>query len=140
MRNGSGEIVEALLAYDRGQYFDKHLIVKEDPETRKRYIATPTAFFLAILLDMVMPAEVNAIANFTFLTQETNLEVSDRDPSEYLEEYIQKQPGAVESHWIPMDRELWKVENYLKFLDARRELLAQAANSFLDSLIGGESS
>lgn len=82
-------------------------------------------------------ADVNAIANFTFLTQETNLEVSDRDPAEYLEVYIKEQSGAVESHWIPMDRELWKVENYLKFLDARRELLAQAANSFLDSLIGG---
>ena len=83
-------------------------------------------------------AEVNAIANFTFLTQDTNLEISDRKPSEYFEEYIQKQPGAVESHWITMDRELWKVENYLKFLEARRELLAQAANKFLESLVEGK--
>ena len=30
-------------------------------------------------------AEVNAIGNFTFLTQDTNLKVSDRDPSVYLE-------------------------------------------------------
>lgn len=82
-------------------------------------------------------AEVNAIANFTFLTQETNLLISDRSPVEYLEEFIKKQPGAVESHWIPMDRELWKVENYIDFLAARRELLAKAANDFLDSLYVG---
>lgn len=83
-------------------------------------------------------SEVNAIANFTFLTQETNLLVTNRDPAEYLEEFVSRQPGAVESHWIPMDRELWKVENYPQFLRARRELLAQAANEFLDGLLAGE--
>ena len=36
-----------------------------------------------------------------------------------------------------MDRELWKVENYLQFLSARRALLAEAANAFLDSLYAG---
>lgn len=80
---------------------------------------------------------VNAIANFTFLTQDTNLQVSDRDPTEYLEEFAARNPGAIESHWIPMDRALWKVENYPEFLAARRQLLADAANAFLDSLLGG---
>jgi hypothetical protein len=82
-------------------------------------------------------ADVNAIANFTFLTQETNLLVSDRDPTEYLEEFAYRQPGVVESHWIPMDRALWRVDHYLDFLAARRGLLANAANDFLDSLIRG---
>jgi hypothetical protein len=82
-------------------------------------------------------SEVNAIANFTFLTQETNLKISNHDPAQYLEEFVTKQPGAVESHWIPMDRELWKVENYPQFLAARRQLLAEAANAFLDSLANG---
>lgn len=36
-----------------------------------------------------------------------------------------------------MDRALWKVENYRDFLAARRELLAKAANEFLDSLLPG---
>ena len=36
-----------------------------------------------------------------------------------------------------MDRELWKIDNYREFLKARRDLLAQAANNFLDSLIEG---
>lgn len=82
-------------------------------------------------------SEVNALANFTFLTQESNLRVADRDPAEYLEEYATRNPGVIESHWIPMDRELWKIENYRDFLVARRELLAAAANDFLDSLLHG---
>ena len=82
--------------------------------------------------------EANALANFTFLTQETNLKVSDRDPAEYLPEYAAMHPGALESHWIPMDPDLWRVDHYIEFLDARRELLANAANEFLGSLVSGE--
>jgi len=82
--------------------------------------------------------DVNALANFTFLTQDTNLQISDSKPEEYLEEIAIKHPGALESHWIPMDKELWKIENYLEFLKARRELLANAANEFLESLLEGK--
>jgi len=82
--------------------------------------------------------DVNAVANFTFLTKETNLRVSDRLPEEYIPELEGRNPGVVASHWIPMDPELWKVENYVAFLAKRRELLAEAANAFLDSLHGGQ--
>jgi hypothetical protein len=85
-------------------------------------------------------AEVNALANFTFLTQETNLRVSDRDPAVYLLEYSKMHPGALESHWIPTDKFLWRVENYREFLAARRQLLADTANAFLDSLLQGTAS
>ena len=64
--------------------------------------------------------EANALANFTFLTQETNLLISDRAPGEYLAHFAQKNPGAIESHWIPSDPDLWKIENYRAFLEARR--------------------
>ena len=81
--------------------------------------------------------QVNAIANFTFLTKETNLEVSKRNPAEYIPEYEERTPGAVGSHWIPMDPDLWKPENYLDFLEERRKLLAKAANDFLGRLSAG---
>lgn len=81
--------------------------------------------------------EANALANFTFLTKDTNLAVRDRNPAEYLKDYAEKNPGVIESHWIPMYRDLWKPENYLAFLEARRELLAQAANDFLQGLFAG---
>lgn len=83
-------------------------------------------------------SEVNAIANLTFQTRAGHAYwISDRKPEDYLEEVEQKFPGAVASHWIPTDRALWKVDRYRDFLAARRELLAQAANEFLDSLVGG---
>lgn len=81
--------------------------------------------------------EVNSLANFAFLTMETNREVTNRFPEEYLPDYEAKHPGAIESHWIPNDPELWRIDRYRDFLAARRELLAQAANSLLDSLVAG---
>jgi hypothetical protein len=82
--------------------------------------------------------EVNALANMTFLTQETNLHISDRPPIEYLPEIESNQPGVLKSHWIPMDRELWKPENYPAFLVERQKLLANAANEFLQKLKEGK--
>ncbi|MGK7913148.1 MAG: DUF262 domain-containing protein [Synechococcus sp.] len=82
-------------------------------------------------------SEVNAIANFTFLTKETNIRVSNRDPADYFAYYEAKHPGTIASHWIPMDPELWTYDNYPQFLAARRQLLAKATNKFLDSLYSG---
>jgi len=81
--------------------------------------------------------QVNAIANFTFLTQETNLEISKKNPAKYIPAYEEQTPGSIASHWVPMVPDLWKPENYLDFLKERRKLLAQAANDFLDRLSAG---
>ena len=82
-------------------------------------------------------SEVNAVANFCFLTQESNRKIGKARPSEYLAEVAAKNPGALESQWIPTDPKLWQVENYRKFLKARRDLLAKAANENLNSLLTG---
>ncbi|MFM9453408.1 GmrSD restriction endonuclease domain-containing protein [Streptomyces europaeiscabiei] len=84
-------------------------------------------------------AEVNAVANFCFLTQDTNLKIGAKEPAEYLEEIESRMPGALATQWIPMDRDLWKVSNYPDFLAARRALLARAANEFLQGLHDGPS-
>lgn len=77
---------------------------------------------------------VNSLSNYAFLTKETNLEISNRNPEEYMPYYNQKHPGVLESNWIPVDPKLWKIENYELFLQKRRELLAEGANTFLKSL------
>lgn len=82
-------------------------------------------------------AEVNAIANFTFLSQETNRSISDTPPAKYMPGFLEKHPGAVESHWIPDDEALWAVERYPAFLERRRVLLAEATTRFLDQLWSG---
>lgn len=82
--------------------------------------------------------EVNALANFCFLTKGTNLNISDRLPEEYFEEIEERHPGALASQWIPMDRNLWKIENYPAFLEARRALLAEELNRRMAELLHGE--
>lgn len=84
--------------------------------------------------------EVNAVANFCFLTKLTNLNISDMRPEVYFPQIETKHPGALASQWIPMDPELWKIENYQAFLAARRELLAKAANDFMLELLHGDDS
>lgn len=81
---------------------------------------------------------VNALANYAFLTKDTNDSISDRYPEDYFPEYRAKCPSAMDTHWIPSDPELWKIQNYEKFLEERRKLLAIAANELLDSLYSGK--
>ncbi|MXW63305.1 MAG: hypothetical protein F4Y00_06715 [Bacteroidetes bacterium SB0662_bin_6] len=40
----------------------------------------------------------------------------------------EKHEDILRSQWIPMDRELWRIENHRKFLGARRALLAEETN------------
>ncbi len=81
--------------------------------------------------------QVNALANFCFLTQQCNLEVGDRLPEEYFPHYEAKYPGVLASQWIPDDPALWRIDRFPDFLAARRELLAGAANELLDNLYKG---
>jgi len=85
-------------------------------------------------------SQVNALGNFCFLTKNTNLKISNRLPEDYFPEIEQKHPGTLASQWIPMDKELWKVENYSAFLEARKTLLANEANKLMLDLLHGEDS
>ena len=92
----------------------------------------------AVLYDAGYPrSQVNAVANFCFLTQDTNLAVGKRRPEDYFPEVEKKHPGVLASQWIPGDPTLWRIDRYLDFLAARRELLAGAANAFLGALRTG---
>ncbi|QOT17925.1 DUF262 domain-containing protein [Paenarthrobacter sp. YJN-5] len=81
--------------------------------------------------------EVNAVANYCFLTQDANLDITDRDPAEYFRALERDFPGAIASQWIPMDEKLWSIDRYREFLAARRQLLADAMNSVLNELWQG---
>ena len=80
-------------------------------------------------------SEVNAVANFCLLTKDTNLQISARPPAEYFREIEARHPDALASQWIPMDRELWEIEHYSRFLEERQRLLAEAANALLNDLL-----
>ncbi|MCY4164169.1 MAG: DUF262 domain-containing protein [bacterium] len=80
-------------------------------------------------------SQVNAVANFCFLTKNTNLKIGARAPSEYFVDVEQKHPGSLASQWIPMNTELWKTENYAQFLEERQRLLADATNALIEELL-----
>lgn len=82
--------------------------------------------------------DVNALANFCFLTKGSNLKISATEPAVYMPTVEQKLPGALASQWVPMDPGLWNLDRYLDFLQERRRLLSDAANTFLDSLLAGQ--
>jgi len=83
-------------------------------------------------------SEVNALGNFCFLTKGTNLAISDHLPIHYFPEVESKHPGTLASQWIPMDEQLWKIENYRDFLEARKALLATEANRRFEDLLHGD--
>lgn len=84
--------------------------------------------------------EVNALANFCFLTKDTNLDITDRLPEEYFPKVEEAHPGALTSQWIPSDSNLWKIERFRDFLEARKVLLAAELNRRMEELLHGDTS
>ena len=81
--------------------------------------------------------DINNLGNIAFQTRDTNRSLADRAPIDYMPEVAANWPGALESQWIPTDPELWEVEHYHRFLEARRHLLSAAANDMLATLRAG---
>ena len=82
--------------------------------------------------------DANNMGNIAFQTRETNRAIGNKPPAEYMPQVAANWPGVLESQWIPMDPELWQAENYHRFLDERRKLLAKSANEMLAMLQAGE--
>ena len=75
------------------------------------------------------------MVSFSGVIIDTNWDLSNTLPEEYLPRVEENYPGALKKQFIPMDPKLWKVENYADFLDARRHCIARKYNEFMDALI-----
>jgi hypothetical protein len=78
---------------------------------------------------------VNEIANRAFLTGETNLNLSNSQPADYLSQIERKYPGALAKQFVPEDPVLWTLERFEDFLAARRMLIADAINERMEQLL-----
>jgi hypothetical protein len=78
---------------------------------------------------------INEIANRAILTAETNIDISNKTPDQYLPAIEKNYPGALSKQFIPINPELWKIENFSEFLEARRKLISKKINEFMDALI-----
>lgn len=67
------------------------------------------------------------IANLTIITAKSNKEISKKEP-QYL---VEIDDDLKRQHFIPKDKELYKVDKYLEFIEKRQELIAEALNNFL---------
>jgi hypothetical protein len=82
--------------------------------------------------------EVNALGNFCFLTKDTNLDISATLPEVYFPQVEEHHPGALASQWIPQDPELWRIDRFRDFLEARKTLLAEELNRRMADLLHGD--
>ena len=80
------------------------------------------------------------ITNRAILTSIANRSKSATNADDYLSEINEKNPDALAKQCVPDDPELWKLENYELFLEARRKQLADELNAFLSSITETEKS
>jgi len=78
---------------------------------------------------------VNEIANRAVLTADTNINISDMLPTEYFPQVQKNYPDALHKQFVPMEPELWKIERYQDFLEARRQMMAKKINEYMAGLI-----
>ena len=78
----------------------------------------------------IQKALVNEIANIAFITQQSNMDILDGDPAEYLPKIDAEQ---LRKQFVPTDSSLYTVDNYELFLEKRRKKLTEGINSFLKS-------
>ena len=82
------------------------------------------------------PAEVNEIANLAFISGGNNRSISSKAPDVYLPDIVQARGSeALTAQGIPLDPDLWQLENFRAFLEYRRAELARMVNEFLDGVI-----
>jgi uncharacterized protein with ParB-like and HNH nuclease domain len=74
------------------------------------------------------------ITNRVVLTQVGNRTKSDKLAENYLKEVKEKFPDALDLQAIPKDDELWKLDNFEQFLEARRILLTDQLNDYLNNI------
>lgn len=79
-------------------------------------------------------ALMQEITNRAIITQRANRTKSNLLAEDYLAWVEDRFPDALARQCIPMDKELWKLENFQKFLATRRQQLADALNDFLESI------
>ena len=72
----------------------------------------------------------DTLANIAFVSDQSNSSVGAASPDVYLRELPRK---TLVSQCVPTAPELWPIREAEAFWDARRELLAEAFNEFLDA-------
>ncbi len=79
--------------------------------------------------DMDLETAYNHVANITIISETANENIGNKLPYVYLSEIDSE---ILKSHMIPLDKELWKLENYPQFLEARKQLIMEKKNELIE--------
>jgi hypothetical protein len=86
----------------------------------------------AVLRNKFKKREIDDLSNLAFIGGKTNREISNKEPIKYLPRMIEEYGEDVfKKHLIPLDEELYKIENYTKFLETRRKLISDRLNQLI---------
>lgn len=72
--------------------------------------------------------EIDDLANIAFLSQKANRSILKSKPEEYLDKIEEEK---LISQYIPLDKDLWKVDRFKNFLKERRRLITEAINDYM---------
>jgi hypothetical protein len=123
--------------HDGARDWRSNLAISLSHTGRQHKLQFHHVFPQAVLKGLHKPPIVNDIANLAFIAGGTNRKLSAKPPSVYLSDVITKQgEAALLAQCIPLDERLWRVENYLEFLEERRRLVANRLNRFLEESRG----
>lgn len=93
------------------------------PRTRLRQIGLP-------------PSYIDDVANCCIVTPPSGSRLRGIDPRILLAHIADEKFDVLRSQHLPQDPALWKMHKYPQFLEARRELLAEALTASLERLAG----
>lgn len=139
IRRREGDLKERIIAYiDEGGYDPLLLYALLKQSNAKDLLSGEPITQANSTLHHIFPRKhlteqgytelIDDIGNLTLLTHRSNLDLSDELP----ENYLQKVPsGVLKAHYIPEDRELWKLEKAGEFIKRRKEELKEAVEQFL---------
>jgi len=74
---------------------------------------------------------IDDASNIAFLAEKTNRRISNTPPETYLAEI---DAAKLEKQFVPLDKNLWRIENYELFLQQRRKVIVEKVNAYLKSL------
>ena len=78
--------------------------------------------------DMDLETAYNHVANITLISESANESIGNELPYVYLREIDSE---ILESHMIPLDEELWRLEKYPEFLEERKQLIMKRINELI---------
>lgn len=78
--------------------------------------------------------QINEISNLAFIGGKTNRSITNKEPKIYFEEIIQKGgQDTLSLQLIPLDKSLWDISQFRKFLEYRRGKIAEEVNKFMNA-------